>query len=60
MFIFFTGCSSSNINTQHSKQISQIDKENEFDELDRIDAEMQYELSPSSNAIRKFQACPIP
>jgi len=59
VFIFFIGCSQSNINSQTQSNISKIEKKDDFDELDRIDAKMEYELSPGSNTMKQLESCPI-
>lgn len=58
ILIFVNGCSQSNINPKIQSKVSKIDKE---DELDRIDAQMQNQLSRSHNALMqiKHSSCPM-
>lgn len=61
-FIFFIGCSQSNVKHKIQSKVSKIDKEDDFNELDRIDAQMQNELSESNNALMQIKhlSCPVP
>lgn len=60
-FFFFVGCTQNTPQTPIKESVETVSQDKEFDELDRIEREFNYELDPGVNAMKQINsmACPV-